>query len=153
MNSAEHGTYFVNTFENGRTIKHTSSFAVNVGTKYEIVYVPDMWYSMGFNIPITGTFEEDTTITTTSSIKTDYEFEFTTSYTDESTLTSLGFDVTKVWNPRGKLYGSISKYFIIDMMKFISGGTVSEDWGGGLSGAHIKISFWGNDNVLLHRCV
>lgn len=147
MNSAEHGTYFVNTFENGRTIKHTSSFAVNVGTKYEIVFVPDMWYSMGFNIPITGTFEEDTTITTTSSIKTDYEFEFTTSYTDESTLTSLGFDVTKVWNPRGKMYGSISKYFIIDMMKFISGGTVSEDWGGGLSGAHIKISFWGNDNV------
>lgn len=147
MNPAEHGTYFVNTFENGRTIKHTSSFTVDDGTKYEIISVPDMWYNMNFNVPLTGKFDDDTNITPTSSINTDYEFEFTTTSTDETTLNSSGFDVTKVWNPSGKMYGSVSKYFIIDMMKFISSGGVSEDWGGGIAGAYIKLSIWGNNNV------
>lgn len=147
MNPSPHGTYFVNTFENGRTIKHTSSFSADSGTRYEIVFIPDMWYNMGFNIPITGNFNDDTTINTTSSIRTDYEFEFTTAETDETTKNSSGFDVTKVWNPYGKMYGSINKYYILDIMKFISGGNISSDWGGGLSGVYIKIAFWGNNNV------
>ena len=147
MNPSPHGTYFVNTFENGKTIKHTNSFSVDAGVRYEIVGIPDMWYNMGFNIPLTGNFNDDTTINTTSSINTDYEFEFTTDATDERTLNSSGFNVTKIWNPNGQMFGSVSKYYIIDIMKFISGGRISYDWDGGLSGVYIKIAFWGNNNV------
>lgn len=147
MNPSQHGTYFVNTFENGRTVKHTNSFTVDTGVRYEIISIPDMWYNIGFNIPVTGTFSDDTTIEPNSSINTDYEFEFTTATTDESRRDSSGFNVTKIWNPNGKMYGSISKYYIMDMMKFISGGSVSSNWGGGISGATIKIAFWGDGNI------
>ena len=132
---AEHGKYFVNTIENGRTIKHTNSFTTTVGTAYEIVATPDIWWQYDFNKPLKGTFDNDTTISATAKICTDYEFDMTVGQ-DGGTH---GVNIIKSWNPnsRDPLYGAFSKWYIMDAFQLNVRRGVARIW----------LAFWGGDNV------
>lgn len=132
---AEHGKYFVNTIENGRTVKHTNSFTTTVGTAYEIVATPDIWWQYDFNKPLKGTFDNDTTISATAKICTDYEFD-TTVGQDGGTH---GVNIIKSWNPnsRDPLYGAFSKWYIMDAFQLNVRRGVARLW----------LAFWGGGSV------
>lgn len=134
MNPAEHGTYFVNTFENGRTIKHTSSFSIDAGTGYEIVATPDIWWQYDFNKPLKGTFDNDTTISATAKICTDYEFDMTVGRGNGHN----GADVRKSWSPGAEeMFGAFSKWYIMDAFHLNVRRGIARMW----------LAFWGGDNV------
>lgn len=134
MNTAEHGSYFVNTIENGRTIKHTNSFTTTVGTKYEIVPTPDIWWQYDFNEPLTGTFDSDTTITPRTKICTDYEFDMTVGRGNGHN----GADVRKSWSPGAEdMFGAFSKWYIMDAFHLNVRRGIARIW----------LAFWGGDNV------
>ena len=73
---------------------HTSSFTCDAGTEYEIVVIPDMWWKAGeLNIPATGTFTEDTTVTVGEpSIQTDYDADITIEGRNLNGNTGYGFN-------------------------------------------------------------
>lgn len=135
MQPAEHGSYFVNTIENGKTVKHTNSFTTTVGTAYEIVATPDIWWQYDFNKPLTGTFDNDTAITATAKICTDYEFDMTVGQ-DGGTH---GVNIIKSWNPnsRDPLYGAFSKWYIMDAFQLNVRRGVARLW----------LAFWGGGSV------
>ena len=135
MNPVTHGSYFINTFENDRTIKHTSSFTVDIGTRYEIVPVPDIWWQYNFNIPMNGSIDDDTTITPTVSICTDYEFDLTVGQGPSAN----GANVIKSWNPNSSdpLFGAFSRWYIMDAFHLKVRRGVARMW----------LAFWGGDNV------
>lgn len=134
MQPAEHGSYFVNTIENGKTIKHTNSFTTTVGTKYEIVSTPDIWWQYDFNKPLTGTFENDTTITATAKICTDYEFDMTIGRGNGHN----GVDVVKSWNPKAEdMFGAFSKWYIMDAFHINVRRGIARLW----------LAFWGGGSV------
>lgn len=135
MNPVTHGSYFINTFENDRTIKHTSSFTVDIGTRYEIVAVPDIWWQFSFNIPMNGSIDDDTTITPTVSICTDYEFDLTVGQGPSAN----GANVIKSWNPNSSdpLFGAFSRWYIMDAFHLKVRRGVARMW----------LAFWGGDNV------
>lgn len=134
MQPAEHGKYFVNTIENSRTIKHTNSFTTTVGTKYEIVPTPDIWWQYDFNIPLTGTFDNDTTISATAKICTDYEFDMTVGRGNGHN----GADVRKSWSPGAEeMFGAFSKWYIMDAFHLNVRRGIARMW----------LAFWGGDNV------
>ena len=134
MNPAEHGKYFVNTIENGRTIKHTSSFTVDAGTSYEIVATPDIWWQYDFNKPLKGTFDNDTTISATAKICTDYEFDMTVGRGNGHN----GADVRKSWSPGAEeMFGAFSKWYIMDAFHLNVRRGIARMW----------LAFWGGDNV------
>ena len=131
---AEHGSYFVNTIENGKTIKHTNSFTTTVGTKYEIVSTPDIWWQYDFNKPLKGTFDNDTTISATAKICTDYEFDMTIGRGNGHN----GVDVVKSWNPKAEdMFGSFSKWYIMDAFHLNVRRGIARIW----------LAFWGGDSV------
>lgn len=134
MQPAEHGSYFINTIENGRTIKHTNSFTTTVGTKYEIVSIPDIWWQYDFNKPLTGTFDSDATITATAKICTDYEFDMTIGRGNGHN----GVDVVKSWNPKAEdMFGSFSKWYIMDAFHLNVRRGIARLW----------LAFWGGGSV------
>ena len=134
MQPAEHGSYFVNTIENGRTIKHTNSFTTTVGTKYEIVPIPDIWWQYDFNKPLTGTFDNDATITARAKICTDYEFDMTIGRGNGHN----GADVRKSWSPGAEdMFGAFSKWYIMDAFHINVRRGIARMW----------LAFWGGDNV------
>lgn len=134
MQPAEHGKYFVNTIENGRTIKHTNSFTTTVGTAYEIVATPDIWWQYDFNKPLTGTFDSDATITATAKICTDYEFDMTIGRGNGHN----GADVRKSWSPGAEeMFGAFSKWYIMDAFHLNVRRGIARMW----------LAFWGGDNV------
>lgn len=134
MQPAEHGSYFVNTIENGKTIKHTNSFTTTVGTNYEIVATPDIWWQYDFNKPLTGTFDNDTTITATAKICTDYEFDMTVGRGNGHN----GADVRKSWSPGAEeMFGAFSKWYIMDAFHLNVRRGIARMW----------LAFWGGDNV------
>lgn len=134
MQPAEHGKYFVNTIENGRTIKHTNSFATTVGTKYEIIPIPDIWWQYDFNKPLTGTFDNDTTITARAKIRTDYEFDMTVGQGNGHN----GADVRKSWSPGAEdMFGAFSQWYIMDAFHLNVRRGIARMW----------LAFWGGDNV------
>lgn len=135
LQPAEHGSYFVNTIENGKTVKHTNSFTTTVGTAYEIVATPDIWWQYDFNKPLKGTFDNDTTISPTAKICTDYEFDMTVGQ-DGGTH---GVNIIKSWNPnsRDPLYGAFSKWYIMDAFQLNVRRGVARMW----------LAFWGGDSV------
>ena len=135
MQPAEHGTYFVNTVENGKTVKHTNSFTTTVGTAYEIVATPDIWWQYDFNKPLKGTFDNDTTISATAKICTDYEFDMTVGQ-DGGTH---GVNIIKSWNPnsRDPSYGAFSKWYIMDAFQLNVRRGVARLW----------LAFWGGGSV------
>lgn len=131
---AEHGKYFVNTIENGRTIKHTNSFTTTVGTAYEIVATPDIWWQYDFNKPLKGTFDNDTTISATAKICTDYEFDMTVGRGNGHN----GADVRKSWSPGAEeMFGAFSKWYIMDAFHLNVRRGIARMW----------LAFWGGDNV------
>lgn len=131
---AEHGKYFVNTIENGRTIKHTNSFTTTVGTAYEIVATPDIWWKYDFNKPLKGTFDNDTTISATAKICTDYEFDMTVGRGNGHN----GADVRKSWSPGAEeMFGAFSKWYIMDAFRLNVRRGIARMW----------LAFWGGDNV------
>lgn len=131
---AEHGKYFVNTVENGRTIKHTSSFTTTVGTDYEIIATPDIWWQYDFNKPLKGTFDNDTTISATAKICTDYEFDMTVGRGNGHN----GADVRKSWSPGAEeMFGAFSKWYIMDAFRLNVRRGIARMW----------LAFWGGDNV------
>lgn len=73
---------------------HTSSFTCDAGTEYEIVVIPDMWWKAGeLNIPASGTFTEDTTVTVGEpSIQTDYDADITIEGRNLNGNTGYGFN-------------------------------------------------------------
>lgn len=135
LQPAEHGSYFVNTIENGKTVKHTNSFTTTVGTAYEIVATPDIWWQYDFNKPLKGTFDNDTTISATAKICTDYEFDMTVGQ-DGGTH---GVNIIKSWNPnsRDPLYGAFSKWYIMDAFQLNVRRGVARLW----------LAFWGGGSV------
>lgn len=135
LQPAEHGIYFVNTIENGKTVKHTNSFTTTVGTAYEIVATPDIWWQYDFNKPLTGTFDNDTAITATAKICTDYEFDMTVGQ-DGGTH---GVNIIKSWNPnsRDPLYGAFSQWYIMDAFQLNVRRGVARLW----------LAFWGGGSV------
>lgn len=135
LQPAEHGSYFVNTIENGKTVKHTNSFTTTVGTAYEIVATPDIWWQYDFNKPLKGTFDNDTTISPTAKICTDYEFDMTVGQ-DGGTH---GVNIIKSWNPnsRDPLYGAFSKWYIMDAFQLNVRRGVARLW----------LAFWGGGSV------
>lgn len=134
MQPAEHGKYFVNTIENGRTIKHTNSFTTTVGTKYEIIATPDIWWQYDFNKPLKGTFDNDTTISATAKICTDYEFDMTVGRGNGHN----GADVRKSWSPGAEeMFGAFSKWYIMDAFYLNVRRGIARMW----------LAFWGGDNV------
>lgn len=134
MQPAEHGKYFVNTIENGRTIKHTNSFTTTVGTAYEIVATPDIWWQYDFNKPLKGTFDNDTTISATAKICTDYEFDMTVGRGNGHN----GTDVRKSWSPGAEeMFGAFSKWYIMDAFHLNVRRGIARMW----------LAFWGGDNV------
>ena len=134
MQPAEHGKYFVNTIENGRTIKHTNSFTTTVGTAYEIVATPDIWWQYEFNKPLKGTFDNDTTISATAKICTDYEFDMTVGRGNGHN----GADVRKSWSPGAEeMFGAFSKWYIMDAFHLNVRRGIARMW----------LAFWGGDNV------
>lgn len=134
MQPAEHGSYFVNTIENGKTIKHTNSFTTTVGTKYEIVSTPDIWWQYDFNKPLTGSFENDTTITATAKICTDYEFDMTVGQGNGYN----GVDIVKSWNPKAEeMFGAFSKWYIMDAFHLKVRRGIARIW----------LAFWGGGSV------
>lgn len=135
LQPAEHGSYFVNTIENGKTVKHTNSFTTTVGTAYEIVATPDIWWRYDFNKPLKGTFDNDTTISATAKICTDYEFDMTVGQ-DGGTH---GVNIIKSWNPnsRDPLYGAFSKWYIMDAFQLNVRRGVARLW----------LAFWGGGSV------
>lgn len=134
LQPAEHGSYFVNTIENGKTIKHTNSFTTTVGTAYEIVATPDIWWQYDFNKPLTGTLENDTTITATAKICTDYEFDMTVGRGNGHN----GADVRKSWSPGAEeMFGAFSKWYIMDAFHLNVRRGIARMW----------LAFWGGDNV------
>lgn len=131
---AEHGKYFVNTIENGKTIKHTNSFTTTVGTAYEIVATPDIWWQYDFNKPLKGTFDNDTTISATAKICTDYEFDMTVGRGNGHN----GADVRKSWSPGAEeMFGAFSKWYIMDAFHLNVRRGIARMW----------LAFWGGDNV------
>lgn len=131
---AEHGKYFVNTIENGRTIKHTNSFTTTVGTAYEIVATPDIWWQYDFNKPLKGTFDNDTTISATAKICTDYEFDMTVGRGNGHN----GADVRRSWSPGAEeMFGAFSKWYIMDAFHLNVRRGIARMW----------LAFWGGDNV------
>ena len=131
---AEHGKYFVNTIENGRTIKHTNSFTTTVGTAYEIVATPDIWWQYDFNKPLKDTFDNDTTISATAKICTDYEFDMTVGRGNGHN----GADVRKSWSPGAEeMFGAFSKWYIMDAFHLNVRRGIARMW----------LAFWGGDNV------
>lgn len=131
---AEHGKYFVNTIENGRTIKHTNSFTTTVGAAYEIVATPDIWWQYDFNKPLKGTFDNDTTISATAKICTDYEFDMTVGRGNGHN----GADVRKSWSPGAEeMFGAFSKWYIMDAFHLNVRRGIARMW----------LAFWGGDNV------
>ena len=131
---AEHGKYFVNTIENGRTIKHTNSFTTTVGTAYEIVATPDIWWQYDFNKPLKGIFDNDTTISATAKICTDYEFDMTVGRGNGHN----GADVRKSWSPGAEeMFGAFSKWYIMDAFHLNVRRGIARMW----------LAFWGGDNV------
>lgn len=131
---AEHGKYFVNTIENSRTIKHTNSFTTTVGTAYEIVATPDIWWQYDFNKPLKGTFDNDTTISATAKICTDYEFDMTVGRGNGHN----GADVRKSWSPGAEeMFGAFSKWYIMDAFHLNVRRGIARMW----------LAFWGGDNV------
>lgn len=134
MQPAEHGKYFVNTIENGRTIKHTNSFTTTVGTAYEIVATPDIWWQYDFNKPLKGTFDNDTTISATAKICTDYEFDMTVGRGNGHN----GADVRRSWSPGAEeMFGAFSKWYIMDAFHLNVRRGIARMW----------LAFWGGDNV------
>lgn len=134
MQPAEHGSYFINTVENGRTIKHTNSFTTTVGTAYEIVATPDIWWQYDFNKPLTGTFDSDATITATAKICTDYEFDMTIGRGNGHN----GVDVVKSWNPKAEdMFGAFSKWYIMDAFHLNVRRGIARIW----------LAFWGGGSV------
>lgn len=134
LQPAEHGKYFVNTIENGRTIKHTNSFTTTVGTAYEIVTTPDIWWQYDFNKPLKGTFDNDTTISATAKICTDYEFDMTVGRGNGHN----GADVRKSWSPGAEeMFGAFSKWYIMDAFHLNVRRGIARMW----------LAFWGGDNV------
>lgn len=134
MQPAEHGKYFVNTIENGRTIKHTNSFTTTVGTAYEIVATPDIWWQYDFNKPLKGTFDNDTTISATAKICTDYEFDMTIGRGNGHN----GADVRRSWSPGAEeMFGAFSKWYIMDAFHLNVRRGIARMW----------LAFWGGDNV------
>ena len=134
MQPAEHGKYFVNTIENGRTIKHTNSFTTTVGTDYEIIATPDIWWQYDFNKPLKGTFDNDTTISATAKICTDYEFDMTIGRGNGHN----GADVRKSWSPGAEeMFGAFSKWYIMDAFHLNVRRGIARMW----------LAFWGGDNV------
>lgn len=134
LQPAEHGKYFVNTIENGRTIKHTNSFTTTVGTAYEIVATPDIWWQYDFNKPLKGAFDNDTTISATAKICTDYEFDMTVGRGNGHN----GADVRKSWSPGAEeMFGAFSKWYIMDAFHLNVRRGIARMW----------LAFWGGDNV------
>lgn len=134
LQPAEHGSYFVNTIENGKTVKHTNSFTTTVGTAYEIVATPDIWWQYDFNKPLTGTFDNDTAITATAKICTDYEFDMTVGRGNGHN----GADVRKSWSPGAEeMFGAFSKWYIMDAFHLNVRRGIARMW----------LAFWGGDNV------
>lgn len=134
MQPAEHGSYFVNTIENGRTIKHTNSFTTTVGTAYEIVATPDIWWQYDFNKPLKGTFDNDTTISATAKICTDYEFDMTVGQGNGYN----GVDIIKSWNPKAEeMFGAFSKWYIMDAFHLKVRRGIARIW----------LAFWGGGSV------
>lgn len=134
LQPAEHGKYFVNTIENGRTIKHTNSFTTTVGTTYEIVATPDIWWQYDFNKPLKGTFDNDTTISATAKICTDYEFDMAVGRGNGHN----GADVRKSWSPDAEeMFGAFSKWYIMDAFHLNVRRGIARMW----------LAFWGGDNV------
>lgn len=134
MQPAEHGSYFINTIENGRTIKHTNSFTTTVGTAYEIVATPDIWWQYDFNKPLKGTFDNDTNISATAKICTDYEFDMTVGRGNGHN----GADVRKSWSPGAEeMFGAFSKWYIMDAFHLNVRRGIARMW----------LAFWGGDNV------
>lgn len=134
MQPAEHGKYFVNTIENGRTIKHTNSFTTTVGTAYEIVATPDIWWQYDFNKALKGTFDNDTTISATAKICTDYEFDMTIGRGNGYN----GVDIIKSWNPKAEeMFGAFSKWYIMDAFHLKVRRGIAIIW----------LAFWGDGSV------
>lgn len=134
MQPAEHGKYFVNTTENGRTIKHTNSFTTTVGTSYEIISTPDIWWQYEFNKPLKGAFDNDTTISATAKICTDYEFDMTVGRGNGHN----GADVRRSWSPGAEeMFGAFSKWYIMDAFHLNVRRGIARMW----------LAFWGGDNV------
>lgn len=135
MQPAEHGKYFVNTIENGRTIKHTNSFTTTVGTAYEIVATPDIWWQYDFNKPLKGTFDNDTIISATAKICTDYEFDMTVGENGGT----HGVNIIKSWNPNSNdpVFGDFSKWYIMDAFHLNVRRGIARIW----------LAFWGGDSV------
>lgn len=134
LQPAEHGSYFVNTIENGKTVKHTNSFTTTVGTAYEIVATPDIWWQYDFNKPLKGTFDNDTTISATAKICTDYEFDMTVGRGNGHN----GADVRKSWSPGAEeMFGAFSKWYIMDAFHLNVRRGIARMW----------LAFWGGDNV------
>lgn len=135
LQPAEHGSYFVNTIENGKTVKHTNSFTTTVGTAYEIVATPDIWWQYDFNKPLKGTFDNDTTISATAKICTDYEFDMTVGENGGT----HGVNILKSWNPNSNdpVFGDFSKWYIMDAFHLNVRRGIARIW----------LAFWGGDNV------
>ena len=134
LQPAEHGSYFVNTIENGRTIKHTNSFTTTVGAAYEIVATPDIWWQYDFNKPLKGTFDNDTTISATAKICTDYEFDMTVGQGNGYN----GVDIVKSWNPKAEdMFGAFSKWYIMDAFHLKVRRGIARIW----------LAFWGGGSV------
>ena len=134
LQPAEHGKYFVNTIENDRTIKHTNSFTTTVGTAYEIVATPDIWWQYDFNKPLKGTFDNDTTISATAKICTDYEFDMTVGQGNGYN----GVDIIKSWNPKAEeMFGAFSKWYIMDAFHLKVRRGIARIW----------LAFWGGGSV------
>lgn len=97
---------------------HSSSFTCDYGSSYFAQSIPDMWWNAGtLNIPATGNFIEDTTVTVTAvTQRTDYDLSITVAETTEDNYGGVGFNTSKYANPNSHTepFGSCSPNYISD---------------------------------------
>lgn len=107
---------------------HTESFDCPVGTSYEIKNIPEIWHNAGdlkfeyvsgaVNLPLTGSFQKDTTISAgEATVRTDYDVKVVMATMPKNSL-GFGASCTYIWgNTDGNSkYGSFDPLYVIDII-------------------------------------
>lgn len=123
---------------------YTNSFSCMSGTSYEISIAPEMWYGPGkLNIPSTGVFQTDTTISATAAntsgdrLFSFYKFIPAIATTGGSEGITGKYGVYYWWESAGAppAYGALEPKYYIDSFGVNSAGT------------RVGVNFWGTTSV------
>ncbi len=148
IKQSENQTIFVDTYDADNTkTRHQETFTVDAGTKYEILFVADLWYKSGTltlspTIEESGNLYQDVAISATeASIQTDYTLTATMSPSNKYPDKQFGMQCTYIWEgtaTEDNKYGDIDPKYVIDILyiaKWANNSFTSD------------IAFWGRNPV------